>query len=177
MHEKEVVLVRRIGIVFGVAAVMAAAVALTAGTALAQAITDHSRTNEPFTEIIENPCTGEEILFEGTFRQVTHFVQNDNGLHGGVIEVVTATGTGVESGERYRFINSVNSAFYNGNDGMVVDDVGREILVVSNGASPNFVTHLRAKATTDLDDGQPSTSFEMAVVGCTPEVETTHTRQ
>ena len=56
---------KRIGVVLGVAAVMAAIVALTAGTAQAQAETDTTHTREPASFFIENPCNGEVILVEG----------------------------------------------------------------------------------------------------------------
>src|SRR5215211_5704595 len=79
--EEEVVLMRRIGVVLGVAVVIAAAVALAAGTALAQAETETSIRREPFAFIYDNRCTGEPMLIEGTFQQVTHTTLNENGHH------------------------------------------------------------------------------------------------
>jgi predicted hotdog family 3-hydroxylacyl-ACP dehydratase len=59
--------VKRMGIVLGVAALMAAIMALAAGTALAQAETETFHNTGTFTFTVENPCTGEEVLFEGKF--------------------------------------------------------------------------------------------------------------
>jgi len=56
---------KRIVVVLGVTAVMAAAVALTAGTALAQAQKD---TVQITNLIMQNPCTGEFIAWNGTSR-------------------------------------------------------------------------------------------------------------
>jgi hypothetical protein len=72
-QKREVVLVRRIGVVLGVAAVMATVIALTAGTALAQAQSDTFVTRDPVMLRLPNPCMpGEEIFFEGTFQVVGH---------------------------------------------------------------------------------------------------------
>src|SRR5688572_19008506 len=95
---------KRISIVLVLAAVMAAAVALMAGTALAQAETETFQIREPVEFVADaNDCTGEEILFEGVQHQTTVVTTNENGRH-----VVSRnnwtnfTGTGLETGDEYR---------------------------------------------------------------------------
>ena len=169
---------KRIVVVVGVAAVMAATVALTAGVALAQAETEtfHIRGTSTFT--VENPCTGEEILFEGKFHNPQHTTLNESGYHfvtrGMVIDV---TGTGLQTGDKYRFINAGGIVGYSEIEdevgGLNVNNYEGIFMVVSEGASPNFLMHLLYKVTFDTADGQPGLAFTAETIGCTPEVEPT----
>ncbi len=47
-------------------AVVGMTLALAAGMALAQATTEKFNERIPFSGVLFNPCTGEEVLFEGT---------------------------------------------------------------------------------------------------------------
>jgi len=178
-NEKEVALMRRIVVVLGVTAVMAAAVALTAGTALARAETEtFQNTGEVIPFTIENPCTGEEILFEGKVRNPVHTTLNENGYHDvtrGVL--IDVTGTGLQTSDKYRLVNAGGLAEYSEIEGEVgglyVNNDETIFMVVSEGASPNFLMHLLYKVTFDTADGQPGLVFAAETIGCTPEVETT----
>jgi hypothetical protein len=169
---------KRIVVVVGVAAVMAAAVALTAGAALAQAETEtwHNRGQSNFT--IENPCTGEEVLVENTFHNVIHVTLNENGYHTHSHASATdATGTGLQTGDEYRFINAGGftewQEIVDETSGLYVNNYEVIYMVVSEGASPNFLMHLLYKVTSDTADGQPGLVFRAETISCTPEVEPT----
>jgi hypothetical protein len=167
---------RRIGVVLGVAVVMAAAVALTAGAALAQSETEtfHIRDMTSFT--FENPCTEEEILFEGDFQNVQHITLNEQARN--VLSLTTnidITGTGLETGDKYRFINTGGFQQSGGANGMSVDNNHVILLLVSEGNSPDLILQIVTKVMRD-EDGEPFLGFEIITNGCTPEVETTQTR-
>jgi hypothetical protein len=157
---------------------IAAIVVVSAGAALAQAETTTFHNRGQITFTIDNPCTGEEILFEGRFHNPQHTTLNDNGYHvvtrGNVMDV---TGTGLLTGDRYRFINAGGLVEYSEIEGEVgglyVNNDETIFMVVSQGASPNFLMHLLYKVTFDTADGQPSLVFAADTIGCTPEVETT----
>jgi hypothetical protein len=103
---------RRIVTVLGVAALMAATVALTAGAALAQAetVTVNERTTQ--VEELENPCTGEPITFETTLHTISHMTTTEEGgLH--LSSHFNVQGVGVSpSGAKY-VINNVESTIAN----------------------------------------------------------------
>jgi hypothetical protein len=173
----EVVLVRRIGIVLGVATVMAAIVALTAGTALAQSETETFRIRDTIAFIWENPCTEEEILFEGDFQNVFHSTLNEKGYHNfSRGNAVGITGTGLETGDEYRFINAGGYTQNQLANGMFIDNNKAAQLLVSDGNSPNTILQVVTKATFDDVDREPFLIFDITTFGCTPEVETTQTR-
>jgi hypothetical protein len=169
---------KRISIVLGVAALMAVMVALAAGTAFAQAETETFHNRGTFTFTVENPCTGEEVLFEGKFNNTVHVTLNKNGYHDVTrSQVSDVTGTGLQTGDKYRFINAGGLAEYSEIEeevgGLYVGNDETMFMVVSEGSSPNFLMHLLYKVTFDTADGQPGLVFEAQTIGCTPEVETT----
>jgi hypothetical protein len=112
LHEKkEVVLMRRVIVVLGVAAVMAATLALTAGVALAQeAKPDHYRERLPVSEEWTNWCTGETVTWEGTVQMVYTFGESAGGnvLSAG-LHLVQLQGTS-DSGARYILHQSATSS-------------------------------------------------------------------
>jgi hypothetical protein len=166
---------RRISVVLGVAGVMAATVALAAGTALARAETETIRTEEPFTETIDNPCTGEPILFEGTLHRTTHTTLNETGYHFvSRYNASDVTGTGLLTGDTYTAPGAgitVGSSLVNGQNTNTEEFF---LVYASNGDSPNFILHFLIKTTTN---DQQQMAVEVTTIGCTPEVETTHTHQ
>jgi cyclophilin family peptidyl-prolyl cis-trans isomerase len=92
---------KRIVVVLGVAAVMAAAVALTAATAFAQATPVTVNERIPISGEGENPCTGETFTFEGTLHLVVHVTYDGNESHH-VINQLNLQGRGVSpSGAKY----------------------------------------------------------------------------
>jgi hypothetical protein len=70
---------KRIVVVLGVAAVMAAMVALTAGTALAQSETETFNDRVPIEGRLFNACTQEFVTYEGTQYFVLHITEDPNG--------------------------------------------------------------------------------------------------
>jgi len=167
---------RRLSVVLGVAAVMAAIVALMTGTALAQAETDTSQTTEPLSFLLENPCNGEEILVEGEVRVLSHTTQNEQGSHSLFLFTEPLSGTGLETGDKYRFItvgHETTRDLANGVNGFAGT---QPFLVTSEGASPNFIFFITHQAVFD-DDGQPTHDFQTAVFGCTSDIETIHLRE
>ena len=169
---------RRIVVVLGVAALTAAMMAVTAGVALAQAETDHFRDTGDVSFTVENPCTGEEILFEGRYRNATHVAQTDDRYHSGNHgTLINVTGTGSGTGDKYRLVNPGGfdqSSLNVDEDGyLFVNNDGFTFLVVSEGASPNFLMHVRLKETVDSADGQPLLAFTGETSDCTGEVEHT----
>jgi hypothetical protein len=172
---KEVVLMRRMFVVLGLMAVMAAIAALTAGAALAQAQTETSIIRESFEIIGENRCTGEPILIEGDFQQVTHTTLSENGSHVVISSNIrNVSATGLQTGDEYLITGTAHTVQSELSNGIQVSNDGAAEVVVSKDGSPNALIHLLFKYTFDADDGQPSMVVEVTTIGCTPEVETTH---
>jgi hypothetical protein len=159
------------------AALMAAIVALTAGTALAQAETETSIRREPFAFIYDNRCTGEPMLIEGSFQQVTHTTLSENGYHVVISSHISnVTGTGLQTGDEYRITGTAHTVQGSLRNGIEVSNDGTTEVVVSKDGSPNALLRLLFKYTYDADDGQPNMAVVGETIGCTPEVETTHTQ-
>ena len=168
---------KRIVVVLGVAAVMAAVVALTAGTALAQAQRDTQTIENLY---IENPCTGEYIVWNGTVDTVWHEINNANGRHYSYHSRLNIFGTGLETGDTYRMLNAGNDI---GNEVIIEGEyypseshyvnVGLHTLVVSDGASPNFLINVVFRYT-GSDEPQPG-DISFYNERCTPDLETAPT--
>ncbi len=60
-------------------AVVGMTLALAAGMALAQATTEKFNERIPFSGVLFNPCTGEEVLFEGTQHLLFHRTEDASG--------------------------------------------------------------------------------------------------
>jgi hypothetical protein len=86
-----------------VLSVMAVALALAAGIAMAQATTERSSEEIPFEGTITNPCNGEEVLFSYTIVRIQQVTTDDNGgTHTTSRNYIRAgRGTGLTSGEEY----------------------------------------------------------------------------
>jgi hypothetical protein len=99
---------KRIVVVLGVAAVMAAMGAAYAGVAMAQATTTTETYWFPINEQTGDPCTGEPILITGQTRNVVHETVDNNGtLHIESASVfVKTTAENLDTGERYRVVGN-----------------------------------------------------------------------
>ena len=163
--------------VLGAAVTMAVMLVMAAATVSALPATTetlNASSSDPFT--IDNPCPGyeEPILVEGVFHQVMRVTQVDrpNTQPGTDIYTYTirsnttnVTGTGEVSGDEYRFINKggeVGGSFSTevtpegqGIAGQFTDEVS--YIIVSEGASPNFMYHRTVKYVfpQDPDPEQP----------------------
>jgi hypothetical protein len=163
-------------------AVLAAAVTMVMMLAAASAVSALPATTETFSVsspesfTINNPCPGyeEPILVEGVFHHVVRVTQVDrpNTQPGTDMYAYTirtnstnVTGTGEVSGDEYRFINiggSVGGTFITevtpegqGIAGTFTDELS--YIIVSEGASPNFMYHETIKVVFahDPDPEQP----------------------
>jgi hypothetical protein len=156
---------KRVGVVLGVAMVM---VALTGGTALAQAETETSRVREPFALVGDNPCTGEPMQLEGEFQQVTHTTLSQNGYHTvSSSHIINMTGTGLQTGDKYRITGTAHTVGASLRNGIEVSNDGATEVVISKGSSPNALVHLLFKYTVDAD-GQPNMVVTAETIRCTP---------
>jgi hypothetical protein len=131
-------------------AVMVTALALAAGVALAQANTGKFSVTVPIDEVAENPCTGELVHFTGNLRILGHFTQDANGgvhLHSSV-QPRGISGTGLESGTRYRGVGVSRSGVYfpPGEEPRQFTIVSR-FHVVSEGSSDNWIEKLTIHVT------------------------------
>jgi hypothetical protein len=156
-------------------AALAVMLVVASGVAVAQAATETLNVNQPERFTIDNPCTREPVLVEGVFHHLVHVTQTEEGYHF-VIRTNThnVTGTGLRTGDEYRFINVGGSV-----GGDVVDGVSHatdevSFMVVTQGASPNFILHGTSVLVFD-EDFDPYVIFEVSTVGCTPEIETSRT--
>lgn len=105
-----------------------------------------------------------------------HVTQTEDGRH----DVITTntrdvTGTGLQTGDEYRFINAGtsqdNSVDLNQGDSSIQEDnQAANLMVISDGASPNFLVHGVYHETFNAD-GQPLVFFQVIVSGCTTDLE------
>jgi hypothetical protein len=96
---QEVVLMRRIFVVLTLGTLITGLVAApTAAKAEVETF--------PFQFISENPCTGEHIEWTGTATTVSQDIENANGRHFAFHTRLNVFGTGLQTGDTYRLVNS-----------------------------------------------------------------------
>src|SRR5215208_7531582 len=156
-RSKEVL--RRKLAVLGAAVTMAVMLVMAAAAVSAlPATTETFSVSSPESFTINNPCPGyeEPILVEGVFHHVLRVTQVDRAdtqpgtdIYSYTIRTnsTNVTGTGEVSGDEYRFINTggeVGGSFSSegsrqGTSGEFTSEVS--YIIVSDGASPNFMLH------------------------------------
>ena len=149
-------------------AVMGTAIALAAGMALAQATTEKFTDTLPIDEVLTNPCTGESVHFTGKFLIVSHVTQDDNGgLHVySSIQPRGLSGTGLESGTRYRFVGTDESVVYIPPEGGVREFTSvRHFRVVSENSSDNWLVSATFHFTVDAN-GEPTAEVDTFTLRC-----------
>src|SRR5215208_6082139 len=129
---------------------------------------------------MENPCTGEWILWNGTYTSVWQDIQNASGRHYSLHTNLNITGRGVDTGDTYRLLNAGNEI---GNEVFIDGEyepsasnyinVGLHTLVVSDGASPSFLITVVNRWSGDYEP-QPG-DLSLYAERCTPELETVPT--
>ncbi len=161
---------RRIVVVLGVAALMAAMVALPAGAVLAQAETEKYQEKMPLTFTDYNPCTGEEILWEGIWTGNIHVTTNENGRHvASSFHTIHLTGTGLETGDQYRAVGASGvreHQLINRRSELhryIYSETGTG-LTISKGDTPNFIGRYQVIVT-------PNKYVEVLSRDCTANVE------
>jgi hypothetical protein len=149
-------------------AVMVTAIALAAGMALAQATTEKFTDTLPIDEVLTNPCTGESVHFTGKFLFVSHVTQDDNGgLHvHSSIQPRGLSGTGLESGTRYRFVGTDESVVYIPPEGGVREFTSvRHFRVVSENSFDNWLVSATFHFTVDAN-GEPTAEVDKFALRC-----------
>jgi hypothetical protein len=126
-------------------AVVGMTLALAAGMALAQATTDKFNEKVPLDLVVDNPCTGEQVRVTGALHILFHVTEDANGgLHVQEhFQPQGASGTGLESGTRYRGVGVTRSGAYIPPQGLRETTFIDRFYFVSKGPSDNML----AKAT------------------------------
>jgi hypothetical protein len=166
------------------AVAIAVGVLLASGIAQAAATTETETIRQPESFTRENPCQGyeEPILFEGVYQivyKVTSVgddpVNPDFYLSLVHVNASNVTGTGLETGDEYRFISrGVNTGSGSPGPSASQNTYNVSWVIVSEGASPNFVLHESLKQV-NAPDGHPFISTEKYWTTCTGGVETSPT--
>jgi hypothetical protein len=172
---------RRVALVL---AATALSLLLASGVAMARATTETYSIRDPESFTIDNPCPGyeEPILVEGVFHHVVQVTQVEGDFYRSVIHTNSnnVTGTGLETGDEYRFINTGLNAggSFNteGGPNGVANTLTYEVsyIIVSEGASPNFMLHEKITLVLD-EDSNPNIYHEQLRVSCTPGAEPSQT--
>jgi hypothetical protein len=182
---KEITLMRRIVLAFTVPALLAVMV-VAATAAFAQPPTIEKYKLESPVSDIQNPCPespfyGENIPLEGVIHQViqTTRVENETSIvykYTNRIHSTNVTGTGEVSGDVYRVITTggetggsflVSNSDPTSPEGIAGTDTSEiHYVVVSEGASPNFVVHQLIKYTF-FYDGTVTAEVQNAWATCT----------
>jgi hypothetical protein len=162
---------KRLGLLL---AIMAAALAVSAGAVLAQAQTDTVIAREPVAFGATNPCNGEFIEFTGTFLFQGHNTYDATGnQHSSVGSVaMNITGEG-ESGTQYRYI--VGGGRYIVHETLadpppIIPEMTTEVFtfqIVSTGDSPNFLMHVTTHYTYNVALGEYTVVVENVRTECT----------
>jgi len=166
------------------AVAIAVVVLLASGIARAAATTETEVYRQPESFTINNPCQGyeEAILVEGVFQYVYRVTSvGEDPLNPDLYYYLThanasnVTGTGLETGDEYRFINGGVSTGTSspGPSGMQFTYNVR-YMIVSDGASPNFILHEVLRQVIG-PDGQPFITIEKFWATCTAGAETSPT--
>jgi hypothetical protein len=171
---EEVALMRHIVVVLTLSAMITG---LVAGPVAAKAQVESGSIENYY---MENPCTGEWILWNGTYTSVWQDIQNASGRHYSLHTNLNITGRGVDTGDTYRLLNAGNEI---GNEVFIDGEyepsasnyinVGLHTLVVSDGASPNFLITVVNRWSGDYEP-QPG-DISLYAERCTPELETVPT--
>jgi hypothetical protein len=177
---------RRIVMLLTVALVMAVMV-VAATAAFAQPPTiEKYKLESPVSSVIQNPCPespfyGENIPFEGTIYQVIQNtrVENETSIvykYTNRIHSTNVTGTGEVSGDVYRVITTggetggsflVSNSEPTSPEGIAGTAISQtHYIVVSEGASPNFMYHELVKYTF-FYDGTVTAEVQNAWATCT----------
>src|SRR5215208_3894400 len=160
---------------------IAVVVLLASGIARAAATTETDVYRQPESFTIDNPCQGYEvpILVEGVFQYVYRVTSVGEDpinpdfyyflIHANASNV---TGTGLETGDEYRFINGIVSTG-SGSPGPSGSQFTYNVryIIVSDGASPNFIYHEVLRQVI-APDGQPFITIEKYWATCTAGVQT-----
>jgi hypothetical protein len=166
------------------------AVAIAVVALLASGIASAAATNEtkvyrqPESFTIDNPCQGyeEPILAEGVFQYVYRVTTIGEDpinpdryyflIHANASNV---TGTGLETGDEYRFINGVvNTGTSSTGPSGSQFTYNVRYIIVSDGASPNFILHEVLRQVIG-PDGKPFITIEKFWATCTGGVGTSPT--
>ncbi len=152
---------------------MAAALAGSAGAALAQAQTDTFIAKQPITFGATNPCNGEFIEFSGTFILQGHTTYDANGNQhsSSGSAAINITGTGEQSGAEYRYIvggdrHIVHESLAEPFPPEIRSDVFT-LNIVSSEGTPNFLMHVTAHYAYNVATGEFTADVNNVNTECT----------
>jgi hypothetical protein len=124
----------------------------------------------PFTDTVDNPCTGSAITVTGHLHLVTHTVQKGT-THARV--TLSIIGSGVDTaGTRYRLVEQ-GSAGLNANfplddtaSGVAETTIVATVILVSEGRSPNLVSHAVMHVVGHFDTGVATGAVDFVTAEC-----------
>jgi hypothetical protein len=151
-----------------VVAIVAAALLAFSGAVLAQATTETFKQEIPVDFTPTNPCNGEPVHLTGSVNFVFHTTQDANGgFHlTGHAETQRISGTGLESGDKYRAVSAFNSTLNFVPEGAEEQTAPLTYSIISSGPSPNFVTHYTMHVTLNAN-GEPTAEVLYVRSECT----------
>jgi hypothetical protein len=139
-------------------AVVGTTLALAAGIALAQATTDTFNEKLFLIDlVVDNPCTGEQILVTGELHMLFHVTEDANGgLHiQQHFQPQRALGTGLESRTQYRGVGVTQNQVYIAPEGLRETTFVNRFYFVSKGPSDNMLVTATTHVTFNAN-GEPT---------------------
>jgi hypothetical protein len=148
-------------------AVVGTTLALAAGMALAQATTDTFNEKVPLDQVVDNPCTGEQIRVTGALHILFHVTEDANGgLHVQThFQPRGVSGTGLESGTRYRGVGVTRTGVYIAPGGLRETTLVDRFYFVSKGPSPNMLQKATIHVTFNAN-GEPTAELVRLETKC-----------
>jgi hypothetical protein len=150
-------------------AVAGTVLALTAGTALAQAtIVEKSNVKVPLDRVVENSCTGELIQLTGDLHMLIQVTEDaDGGLHVRThSQPQGVSGTGLSSGTTYRGVGVNQRVVYVPPESLLkVHTLVSRFYFVSEGPSENLLVSDTVHVTFNADH-EPTVDFVHADIRC-----------
>ena len=152
---------------------VAAALAVSSGAALAQAQTDTFVAKDTITFGAANPCNGEFIEFTGTFLLRGHSTYDANGNQHSTSgsAAMNIVGTGEQSGALYRYI--VGGAQSVSHETLaepfrpeIRSDVST-LNIVGSGDAPDFLMHVTSHYTYNVASGEFTAEVDNVHTECT----------
>ncbi len=154
---------------FGAVLIAALFIAFAAaGTpAFAQATTTTTNETIPFTSTLLNPCTADQVTFQGNMHVTSHYTTDSSGgthlkTH---VNYQNVSGTGTPSGLSYN-VRTTRNETINDNDGAQSEaTIIQSIKLISQGSAPNYFLHLVFHVTVN-GNGQTTSTVTESRIEC-----------
>lgn len=153
----------------GAALIAALFVAFAAsGTpAFGQATTTTTNETVPFTSTLLNPCTADQVTFQGNIHVTNHMtIDSGGGTHLKThINFQNVSGTGIPSGRNYTFRTTRNEVI-NDNDGPQSEaTIVTTARIISQGSALNYFMHMVFHVTVN-GNGQTTSTVTESRIEC-----------